>query len=180
MDEQKKNRHFILGEDVGQSQAKELIKEIREINKHDDEQEQKVKDYERDPIELVVNSYGGSVYDGAAIMAVMQQSKTPIHTYCYGMAMSMGFHIFIEGHKRFAHPFATFMHHDMGGITAGNLEAIKETSEEWTRIRTMLDGRVLERTNVLQEQLDKVLDRKQNWYISTQEAKKLGIVQEVL
>lgn len=180
MAEEKKNRELMLGVDVDEGIIKDLIQQIREINKYDDEQEKEKKEYTRDPIVLIVNTYGGGVYDGFALVATMDMSKTPIHTICLGKAMSMGFIIFAAGHKRFAHPMATLMYHQIRGYTGGELIKIKRTVEEWDRLEKIYDEYILKKTNLLQEKLDYMKERTQDWYIPAEDGKKYGIVDELL
>ena len=177
---EKKNREFYLGQNVEASSIESIIKGIIEINKHDAEQEKKVVDYKREPIEITISSYGGYIYDGLGLLDVILLSKTPVHTICIGKAMSMGFMLMIVGHKRFATPRATFMHHQ-GSLGAwGELEKVKRSVEESQRLDDICDGLILEKTNILQEKLDMVRERCLDWYISAQEAKKLGIIDEIL
>lgn len=180
MAEEKKQRELLLSGDVEEGNIISLIKEIRDINNFDDEQEKEKKEYERKPITLIVNTYGGSVYDGFALVAAMDLSKTPIHTVCLGKAMSMGFIIFAAGHKRFAHPFATLMYHQVRGWVGGELEKIKRTVHEWDRLEKMYDAYILKKTSLLQEKLDDVKVKCQDWYISAEDAKKYGLVDELL
>jgi ATP-dependent Clp protease, protease subunit len=180
MGEEKKNRHFYLGESVTEASMKEIIKNIRELNRYDDEQEKKVVDYEREPIELIVSSYGGSVYDGFGLVDVMGLSKTPIHTVCIGKAMSVGFIILIAGHKRFMTPMATAMYHQISTGVWAELEKIKRCVKECERLEAMYDTYVLKRTNLMKEKLDDVKSRCEDWYISAEDCKKLGIVDEIL
>ena len=59
--------------------VEEVIKDIFEINFDDDEKEEIYKEWKRTPIRLFINSYGGSVYDGLALIDVIRRSKTPVH-----------------------------------------------------------------------------------------------------
>jgi ATP-dependent Clp protease, protease subunit len=174
MAEEKKNRHFYLGEDVSASSV------IMEINRFDNEQEKKVVDYEREPIEIVVSTYGGSVYDGFGLVDAIVLSKTPVHTICTGKAMSMGFIILVAGHKRFITPMATVMYHQISTAVWAELEKIKRSVEEAERLEKIYDEFVLKRTNLLKEKLDDVKARCMDWYIAPDEAKKLGIIDEIL
>lgn len=177
----KKNRHFILSDDVTQSSVVNIIKEIREINRHDDEQEEKVVDYERKPIEILVNTFGGSVYDGFGLVAEIEMSKTPIHTICNGKAMSMGFIIVAAGHKRFMnYPFATLMYHQISTFEWNDITHIKRSVEEAERLEKIYDDYVLRRTNLMRSQLDEIKEKRMNWYVDAQDAKKLGIIDEVI
>ena len=86
-----------------------LLYQIQE----DDEKDEKEKDYNREPIKLYINSYGGSIYDMWGLIDVILNSKTPIYTYCTGYAMSAAFKIFLAGHKRYCYKHSIFMYHQM-------------------------------------------------------------------
>jgi ATP-dependent Clp protease, protease subunit len=176
----KTNRWFILNTDVSPNSVETLIKEIHEINRYDEEQEKKVVGYKRKPIEIVVNTYGGSVYDGYALVSEILMSKTPVHTILQGKAMSMGFIIFLAGHKRIMTQFATLMYHEISTFEWNDITAIKRSVEEAERLQRLYDDYVLKRTNLLQEKLDDVKEKRMNWFIGADEAKKLGITDEVI
>lgn len=178
--EVKKNREFSLSENVSEGSVSNIIKEIREINRHDDEQEKEKREYEREPITIVVNTFGGSVYDGFGLVAAIELSKTPVHTVCLGKAMSMGFIIFAAGHKRFAHRLATLMYHEVSTFVWDKLSAIKQEVHECERLQKDYDDYILDRTNILQEKLDEVKEKKAEWYLNAKEAKKYGLVDELL
>lgn len=64
-------RDLLLSDRISQGRVKNIIKDIFEINFDDDEKEEIYKDWERKPIQLFINSYGGSVYDGLALIDVI-------------------------------------------------------------------------------------------------------------
>mgnify|MGYP003350628850 FL=1 len=96
-------RTIILSGEVDDIIVSDIIQNISDVNEYDDDNEESVKDFERKPIKLIINSLGGSIYDGFGLIGVIENSKTPIHTYCYGSAMSMALLILVSGHKRFGH-----------------------------------------------------------------------------
>ena len=102
-------RDLLLSDRISQSTVKDIIKDIFEINFDDDEKEEIYKDWERKPIQLFINSYGGSVYDGLALIDVIKRSKTPVHTVCIGSCMSMALWVWLSGAKRFVGESATLM-----------------------------------------------------------------------
>ncbi|AIF45658.1 ClpP family protease [Virgibacillus sp. SK37] len=175
-----KDRKLILSEDVNGSSVRGLIQKILEINLYDQEKEEKEVGYKREPIELIVNSFGGSVYDGFALVSVMETSKTPIHTICLGSAMSMGFIIYLAGHKRFAHRFSTFMYHEIISGGFQKTEEHRRNVKECERLQKQYDDYVLEKTTLYQEKLDNVKSTVTDWYIPAEEAVKYGIVQELV
>lgn len=106
-------RDLLLSDRISQGTVKDIIKDIFEINFDDDEKEEIYKDWERKPIQLFINSYGGSVYDGLALIDVIKRSKTPVHTVCIGSCMSMALWVWLSGAKRFVGESATLMFHDV-------------------------------------------------------------------
>jgi len=173
-------RDFILNENVTESSVKDIIIGIQAVNRHDDKKQKEDPKYVREPITLIVGSYGGSVYDGFALVAVIDTSETPVHTYCFGKAMSMGFIIFASGHKRFAHPLATFMYHQISTALGGVIQEIKESLEQSEVLMVTYDNYILEHTNVPKHKMDYAKERKQDWYIPATEALHYGLVDELL
>ena len=110
-------RDFLLSDRISQGAVKDIIKDIFEINFDDDEKEEIYKDWERKPIQLFINSYGGSVYDGLALIDVIKRSKTPVHTVCIGSCMSMALWVWLSGAKRFVGESTTLMFHDVPSVT---------------------------------------------------------------
>ena len=79
-----KKRELLLSDSISQGSVKTIIENIFEINEDDREKEEIYKNWERKPIKLFINSYGGCVYDGLALIDVIKRSKTPVHTICVG------------------------------------------------------------------------------------------------
>jgi ATP-dependent Clp protease protease subunit len=93
--------------------------------------------------------------------------------------MSAGFWIMSAGHKRFAHSYATLMLHTLRGGLFGDIQTITEDLDEYERIHKVLEGILLKNTNITQDKLDQIRKEKKDWFISGQEAKKYGVVDEV-
>ena len=74
---------------------------------------------ERRPIRLYINSPGGEVVEGFALVDAINLSKMPIYTINVGEWCSMAFLIGIAGTKRFSLPSATFMMHEPSGLVVG-------------------------------------------------------------
>jgi ATP-dependent Clp protease protease subunit len=187
----RKNRYFdredqfrsiILSSDIDNESIEETIQFILDVNDYDEEQESVTKDYERKPIKLIINSFGGVIYDGFALIGVIENSITPIHTYCYGYAMSMGLPIFISGHKRFASKYATFMYHEAlnNYPQFDKLSIIKDDLDECNRIMKQYDIILLLKSSVSQKQLDDVKKSRRDWYFTADEAMKLMMVDEIM
>ena len=173
-------RRFILSDRVEEKTVKDIITGIYDVNDYDNEQEESLKEYKRKPIELIINTFGGEMYDGFALAAAIVTSRTPIHTITLGKAMSMGFLLAVAGHKRFAHNLTTFMYHDYFLEPWGKSKKLKREIGEADRLMKQYDEFILKRTKLSKEQLDRVKENEDDWYISAQEALEYGIVDELL
>lgn len=130
-------RDLLLSDRISQSTVKDIIKDIFEINFDDDEKEEIYKEWKRTPIRLFINSYGGSVYDGLALIDVIRRSKTPVHTVCIGSCMSMALWVWLSGAKRFVGESATLMFHDVSLFAYDKTEGIKQELNEMIRLQEM-------------------------------------------
>ena len=175
------NREIILSDYITNTSVSDIINKISGINFIDKEREEEFIGYTREPIKLIINSFGGSVYDGLSLYDYIANSKTPIHTISSGSSMSMGFIILLAGHKRYATKHSTIMYHEVSTFCWDKLEGIKREVEELKRLQDdILDTIVLERTKILKEKLIEVRNFKKDWFICPQDALKLGIIDEII
>lgn len=93
------------------------------------------------PVKLYINTDGGCVESGLALISQMKSMRTPIHTYILGKAYSMGLPIFMAGDKRYVSPIARLMHHSMCSTGAvGSPRQIKKYNEFCEELEeTMVD-----------------------------------------
>jgi ATP-dependent Clp protease protease subunit len=175
-------RSIVLSNDIDNESVEEVIQFILDVNEYDDEQESVTRDYERKPIKLVVNSFGGVIYDGFALIGVIENSITSIHTYCYGYAMSMGLPIFASGHRRFASKYATFMYHESLNSYPqfDKLSVIKDDLDECNRVMKQYDEIILMKSTIPQKQLDEVKKSRRDWYFTSQTAQIYEITDEII
>ena len=170
-----KYRKLLLSEDITSSSVKDIIKDIMEINADDNEKELDYKDWERKPIKLFINSFGGSVYDGLALVDIIKQSKTPVHTISIGSSMSMGLWIYLAGHKRFVGEHSTLMFHDISTWVWDKSAGIKQELNEMLRLQAIICNEVVSTSLVKQATLDDYINRKAEWYIPADEVIKLKL-----
>lgn len=172
---EEKYRKLLLSEDITSSAVKGIIREIMEINYDDDRKEAEYKGWERKPIELFINSFGGSVYDGLSLVDVIKQSKTPVYTISIGSSMSMGFWIYLAGHKRLVGEHATLMFHDITGFVWDKSATFKQELNEILRLQKIICEEITNTSLVHQDTLDDYINRKAEWYIPADEAIKLKL-----
>ena len=180
MDIKNKERVFMLGDQVTQASVSSIIKSIWEINIEDTEKENHIKDYQRPPIHLILNTYGGSVYDGLGLISAMEVSETPVHVTVLGSAMSMGLFILTAGHHRRMHAYSTLMYHQISSVSADKLEGIKKDLAEGQRLEELCEEILLKRTNLTAKDLEDHKKSKGEWYIDAGAAAKYGIVDEII
>ncbi len=131
-------------------------------------------------ISLYINSPGGSVTSGMAIYDTMQFVKPKVCTYCMGQAASMGALLLTAGAtgKRFALPNARIMIHQPSGGAEGTASDITIQAQEILRMKQNLSAIIAKHTN---QPLEKVLkDSDRDFFMSSQEAKDYGLVDEVI
>lgn len=172
---QEQYRKILLSDNIKAETVRDIITKIMEINYDDDLKEADYKDWERKPIKLFINSFGGSVYDGLALVDIIKQSKTPVHTISIGSSMSMGFWIYLAGHKRYVGENATLMFHDISTWIWDKSESIKQELNEILRLQKIICNEVINTSLVKQETLDDYITRKAEWYIPADEAIKLKL-----
>ena len=169
------NRIITLG-DIDEENANDIIQFIHEINYLDAGKTES----KRDPITIIVNSYGGDIYRGFGVVDAINDSITPVHTVCYGAALSMGFIIMASGHKRSASKHSTFMYHEiLWSLNEEKLSSHKREVEEGKRIMDIYDSIILECTNLTKKQLDIVKKEYRDWYMSAEDALVYGIIDEI-
>lgn len=131
-------------------------------------------------ISLYINSPGGSVTAGMAIIDTMNHIKPEVSTICVGIAASMGAWILSHGQKgkRFVLPNAeVLIHQPLGGVS-GQASDILITAENIIKIKNKMNKMMAERTGQKLEKIEKDVDR--DFWMDADEAKKYGIVDKIM
>ncbi len=131
-------------------------------------------------ISFYINSPGGSVTAGLAIIDTMNHIKNDVSTLCVGMAASMGAHILASGAKgkRFALPNAEIMIHQPLGGAEGQASDIEISAKRIIKTRESLNKMLSKATGQSITKVEKDMDR--NFFMEADEAKKYGIIDKVL
>lgn len=138
-----------------------------------------MEDPEKD-VEVYINTPGGSVTSGLAIYDTMQFVKPDVSTYCVGQATSMGALLLSAGTagKRYALPHSRIMIHQPWGGVEGAAADISIQAREILRLRARLEEILAKHTKQPLEKIQKDSDR--DYFMSAEEAKAYGIVDEVI
>ena len=129
---------------------------------------------ERDPIKLWISSCGGSCYAGLGIIEAIRTSNTPVITICNSYALSMGFHIFVAGHKRYATENAIFLNHEGYDEIWGHPSKNRDYFKFSEKFKERLNNLLIERTSFTERDLNET-ERLES-YMFGDEAKKYGVV----
>jgi ATP-dependent Clp protease protease subunit len=138
-----------------------------------------MEDKDKD-INVYINSPGGSVTAGLAIYDTMQFIKCDVATYCVGQAASMGAVLLAAGAKgkRFVLPNSRVMIHQPWGGVQGAAADISIQAKEILKLRDRLNEILAHHTGQSLEKIQKDTDR--DYFMSAQEAKDYGLVDEVI
>jgi ATP-dependent Clp protease protease subunit len=138
-----------------------------------------MEDPEKD-VNIYINTPGGSVTSGLAIYDTLQFVKPDINTFCMGQASSMGALLLAAGApgKRYALPHSRIMIHQPWGGAEGAAADINIQAKEILRLRAKLEEILAKHTKQPLERIQKDTDR--DYFMSAEEAKEYGIVDEVI
>jgi ATP-dependent Clp protease protease subunit len=131
-------------------------------------------------ISLYINSPGGSVSAGMAIFDTMQFIKPDVSTLCTGIAASMGAFLMAAGAKgkRYSLPNSRIMIHQPSGGAQGQATDIEIQAREILYLRERLNGILAERTGQTLEKIG--IDTERDFFMSADEAKDYGLIDEVI
>lgn len=165
-----KERIIFLGEDVNDHTASLVVAQMLFLEADDPKKE----------IKLYVNSPGGSVYSGLAIYDTMQHLKCDVATYGMGLQASMGAFLLSSGTKgkRYLLPNATVMIHQPSSGSQGKISDIEIDFKEGLRLKKKLTEILAKNCGKTYAELEKDQDR--DYWMSAEEAKKYGLVDEVI
>ena len=167
-----KDRIIFLSEDVNHVTASLVVAQMLFLESEDPDKE----------ISFYINSPGGSITDGMAIVDTMNYIKCPVSTICVGLAASMGSVLLACGTKgkRYATPNAEVLIHQplISGGLSGQTTEIKIHADHMVKTREKLNKILSEKTGQSLEQIEK--DTERDHYMTAEEALKYGLIDEIL
>lgn len=168
-----KRKIFLVGE-IDEEVVDDLIRQIMILEVVDG----------RKPIELYINSCGGTVYDTLALYDVMQKTSCEIHTFCLGKAMSAAAWILMAGTKgkRYAYKNSRILLHEGSDWLDGE-EKVSDAEirvKENNKLNEIFIRMLKKHTNI-----DKTFKEIKKWltkdvYLSSEEAKKMGLIDKII
>ncbi|MFH1451316.1 MAG: ATP-dependent Clp endopeptidase proteolytic subunit ClpP [bacterium] len=131
-------------------------------------------------IQIYINTPGGSITSGMAIYDTMQYIKCDVSTVCVGLGASMGATLLAAGKKgkRFALPNAEILLHQVAGGVSGEAIEIEITARQILKIKKKMNEILAAHTGQPLEKIERDTDR--DFYLSAEEAKEYGLIDEVI
>lgn len=165
-----KDRVIMLGSAIDDNVANIVVAQLLFLAAEDPEKD----------ISIYINSPGGSISAGMAIYDTMQHIKPKVSTICVGMAASMGAFLLTAGEigMRYALPNSEVMIHQPLGGTQGQATDIEIHARRIIKMRETINRIISERSGQPIEVVDRDTDRDN--FMSAEEAKKYGLIDEVL
>jgi ATP-dependent Clp protease protease subunit len=165
-----KDRIIFLGTPIDDDVANVVIAQLLFLAAEDSEKE----------ISIYINSPGGSVTAGLAILDTMRYIKPDVVTICVGMAASMGSLLLTSGTKgkRYALPNSEIMIHQPLGGVRGQASDIKIHAEWIMKTKRKLNEMYVEYTGQPLEKIE--LDTDRDYFMSAEEAKAYGLIDQVI
>ena len=165
-----KERIIFLGSQIDDNLANVIVAQLLYLNSVDSKL----------PINMYIQSPGGSVYAGLAIYDTMQMISAPVHTTCVGFSGSMGTALLASGAKgkRYALPHATIHMHPTGGGSRGYTEDVRIATREQERLQVQLFHLIGKHSGHTWEEIEEFFLRDR--YLSAPEALNFGLVDEIL
>ena len=165
-----KERVIFLGDEVNSATANIVVAQLLHLAYEDPKKD----------IKLYINSPGGSVYDGLAIIDTMNYIEPDVQTIGIGLQASMGAMLLSCGAKgkRFALPNSRIMIHQPSSGTEGKITDQEIALREGIYLKKVLAEMLAKNTGKSVAQIEKDMDR-DNW-MSAEEAKEYGIIDEII
>lgn len=175
------NRNIVINQNVDTETMYKAMYWLKKIKSIDDKNNIPID--RRQPINIYINSYGGEVYEGLALISLiknMQEKGYIINTYSESKSMSMGFVIFCVGTNRYMSRYSTLMYHSVSSMTYGKVQDMIVDLDETIRLDELIKSIILEHTDIDIEILDEVTRCKKDWYINSNEALEYKIATEII
>jgi len=164
------HRIIFLGTAVTAETANSVIQQLLLLDAEDQQR----------PIDLYLNSPGGSTVDALAIIDAMQCVRAPVSTVCIGMAASAAAWLLAAGSRgrRYATPHAEVMIHQVQAKTEGPLMDLEIAIERLRRIESRMNGLLAGWTGQPEERIKE--DTERDFFMTAEEARDYGIIDEIL
>jgi ATP-dependent Clp protease protease subunit len=137
----------------------------------------------KEPITIVVSSFGGSLYDALSVISRIErmiEDGYEIVSIIDGYSMSAGSAISQVCSKRYARRYSTILYHQLSSYTAGTLAEMSVQHKENERLWELMKEITKKHTKMTDEYLDNIFNANKDVYLTPQQALELGVIDEIL
>lgn len=177
---QNDDRVIYLGNEVNNESISDVCKKILDINHIDQLGSDKFRNYPLRPIQLHVQSFGGSIHDMWALIDVIESSSTPIITYCTGYCMSAAALIFLAGHARFMYKHSCMMFHQIWTMNMGKINDVVLEQKQSEKMHKEIIKYIKKKTKLGDNFYKKFDKNKEDIYFTAKECLKKGICDKII
>ena len=165
-----KERIIFLGTPIFDQVANSIIAQLLHLEREDPDRD----------ISIYINSPGGDVHAGLAILDAMRLNHCEVATYCVGICASMATVLLSSGTvgKRYAMPSSTIHIHQVLGGAQGQATDIEIEAREAIRLNELMRRILAANTGQSEDRIKQDADR--NFYMTAQQAKEYGMIDEIL
>lgn len=172
-----KERTILLCDEVTQESVLEAMYYLYRFKSLDE------KKGEKRPIKILIDTPGGSVYDGLMLISLIESMRDEgwtIDTVNIGTAYSMGFIISLVGTHRYAYKYSSYLLHDISLEIGGNARSIKEKMQETDRLSNILCDIIKKYTDISEEEIEDIFAHKTDKIYSCDKALELKICDKII
>jgi ATP-dependent Clp protease protease subunit len=163
-----KKRIVFLDEEINDPVASAIIGQLLFLDTEDSSK----------PIKMYINSPGGVITSGLAIIDTMEQISAKVETIAIGQACSMAAIILLSGDNRGATKNARIMLHQPSGGTYGKASEMEIAVKEIRKMKNIINELVVDKTGMTAEEVETVLEN--DFFLSAEEARKLKIIDYIV
>lgn len=172
-----KERKILIYDDIDENSILECMYYLYRFKSIDE------KTGMKKPIDILINTSGGSVRDGLSLISLIESMKDQgwvINTYNIGYCFSMGFLISIVGTNRYTYRYSTYLYHDISTQIEGKAASLDERMSEIHRLRDIGNKIVTTYTSLSKKDIEKIYLNKLDKIYSPEDAVKLKIADKII
>ena len=169
----KSDRKIVFCDEITSDIIKDVVIPLQELD----------EDESGEPIDFYFNSNGGDQFSGMALCEAIGRVQSPLNVYIYSMAASMGALVAMAGYnnpnvKVFAYPSSVFLIHKGEVALNGNANAVYDNADFLKKCEQQIRNFILSHTRIGEELYAE--KERQEWWMTADEAKSYGIVDEII
>ena len=168
-----KSRKIIINKQIGKEIVETVMIPLLEMD----------NDGTGEPIEIILNTVGGSLFDGATLCNIIDNLKTPTTITVMTYAYSMGSIILMSGFnnpnvKKRCYKFSTALLHAGPDYLEGNSSSVKDQFNFYRKFEDLIKDYTLSHSNITPEEYDKM--ERYEWYMTSDIMLEKGLVDEII